>query len=230
MKETTTKSESIPQQNGTISAKNEAPADEALRPMSVTRPSANKPEAKTGELFDLDKLRLKQDFGAEVGVKKLLTHVPVRKPNKQEWVRVNGVPGWSLSTHILTLKAERESYLVAPELWDELPGMLQAVILYVGVSRQKAYMVWPLRLPRADGRLDLWGTSELEAAERAKSAWTRLSANTNAGIYDIYQAPVGLAEPEWPETTFDEIIQLAFKGRYIESPDHPVLRQLRGEL
>ena len=38
-------------------------------------------------------------------------------------------------------------------------------------------------------------------------------------------------EPEWPENfTLGDWIIKAFKGRFIESLDHKILRHLRGEL
>jgi hypothetical protein len=39
---------------------------------------------------------------------------------------------------------------------------------------------------------------------------------------------VRLPEPEWPETSFEELMQIAFRGRIINSLDHPVIRQLLG--
>ena len=39
--------------------------------------------------FNPAALRLDQSFADTVGVKKLLTTVPVRKPNRQDFVRVN---------------------------------------------------------------------------------------------------------------------------------------------
>src|SRR5436305_101953 len=46
--------------------------------------NAAKPEA---DPFDLDSLRLSQDFASAVGVKQLITTVPVRKPSKEWFVR-----------------------------------------------------------------------------------------------------------------------------------------------
>ena len=34
----------------------------------------------------------------------------------------------------------------------------------------------------------------------------------------------------WPDTPFRDLLRTAFKGRYIDSLDHPVLRKLRGEV
>jgi hypothetical protein len=40
-----------------------------------------------------------------------------------------------------------------------------------------------------------------------------------------------LPEPTWPaDLTMPDIIKIAFRGRLIETADHPVLRALRGEL
>ena len=44
-------------------------------------------EPKGLEGFDLEALRVSQDFVKDSGVKKLLTTVPVRKPNRQDFVR-----------------------------------------------------------------------------------------------------------------------------------------------
>jgi hypothetical protein len=50
-----------------------------------------------------------------------------------------------------------------------------------------------------------------------------------AGMYDVHEATADLPEPEWPAAPFQELIKLAFKDKLIADPDHPVLRQLRGE-
>ena len=38
-----------------------------------------------------------------------------------------------------------------------------------------------------------------------------------------------MTEPEWPEMTLGQILELAFKTRYIKTLDHPVVRRLLGE-
>jgi hypothetical protein len=47
---------------------------------------------KTTSLFDPSVLRLSQNFSEATGVKKLVTTVPVRKPNKQDFIRVHPDP------------------------------------------------------------------------------------------------------------------------------------------
>lgn len=99
---------------------------------NVGKPESQDSQPRTGTqpvsdpFADLSKLRLSQDFAATVGVKKLLTTVPVRKPNGQEFVRVHPGEEYRLQTAVLELKVERETYLVASELWAELPGELSS--------------------------------------------------------------------------------------------------------
>ena len=77
---------------------------------------------KTGVLLDLEELRLSQNYTESLGVKKALLTVPVRKPGRQDFVRVRPGTDWYIETGVLELKEERETYLVDPALWPELPG------------------------------------------------------------------------------------------------------------
>jgi len=58
----------------------------------------------------------------------------------------------------------------------------------------------------------------------------RVSANMSLGGYDVFTAVGELTQPEWPPLTFKELLRLAFNGKFIDTPDHAVLRRLRGEL
>ena len=179
--------------------------------------------------FDPTRLRLSQNFAETVGVRKLLTTVPVRKPNRQEFVRVHPSPDYRLETAVLELKEERETYLVSPDLWSDIPGELVPKVLYTTINRQGVLTLWPIRLPGDDGRLDEWNATALQVAEMAQSRWVRISANMGLGAYDVYQAVGSFPEPDWPAASFQEILTIAFRGRFIETLDHPALRRLRGD-
>lgn len=181
------------------------------------------------DMFNLDKLRLNQNFSELVGVKKALLTVPVRKPGRQDFIRVRCGEEWCLETVILELKEDRESYLVARVLWDELPGEIVPKILYTTINRQGVLSLWPVRLPREDGRQDNWSRSAMLAAKMAMDRWVRVSANMSLGAYDVYTAAADIPDPSWPDCSFQEILKIAFSDRYINSFDHPVLRRLRGD-
>jgi hypothetical protein len=184
----------------------------------------------TKSIFDPSALRLSQNFSEATGVKKLVTTIPIRKPNKQDFIRVHQDPAFRLETAILELKEERESYLVAPDLWPELSGELTPKVLFTAINRQKVLFLWPIRLPGEEGRHDEWNASALEAATMAQKDWIRISANMNLGAYEVFQSSGSLSEPEWPDIDFTKILETAFKGRYITDLEHPALRRLRGEV
>ena len=186
-------------------------------------------KSKGLEGLDLESLRVSQDFVKDTGVKKLLTTVPVRKPNKQDFVRVHPDSSYVLDTMLLNLKEERETYLVAPSFREEIPQELTHTRLALATNRQKVLFLWQLRLPGSSGKTDAWSMSALEAYEEAKKNWVRVSANMSLGAYDIYEALGNLSDPEWPDESMDEIVRIAFRNSFIDSYDHPVLRRLRGE-
>jgi len=178
--------------------------------------------------FDLGNLRLSQSFTETAGVKKLLTIVPVRKPNPQDWVRVHPGSEYRENFPLIELKDEREEYVVAASLVPELVGEFVSKTLYTTVNRQGVVSLWPVRLPDPDGREMEWHRSAREAAELATTRWVRCKANRSLGAYDIFQAEACIAEPTWPDLTFQEVIRIAFRDRLITSMDHPVIKRLRG--
>jgi hypothetical protein len=180
--------------------------------------------------FDLARLRLSQNFSEMVGVKKALLTVPVKKPGRQDFVRVRPGDDWRLETAVLELKEERETYLIDPALWQELPGEIIPKVLFTTINRQGVLTLWPIRLPGEDGRHDEWNRSALEAAEMAGKRWIRVAANMSLGAYEVYEAIGNIPEPNWPEVAFKEILKIAFKDRFIRTTDHPVIRRLRGEV
>jgi hypothetical protein len=74
-----------------------------------------------------------------------------------------------------------------------------------------------------------WHQSAAEAAERAMTCWVRVTANRSLGAYEIFEATGNLPEPVWPEHSFPEILKIAFRGRVVDSPDHPLVLKLQGQ-
>jgi hypothetical protein len=102
--------------------------------------------------FDLTNLRLDQSF-VESGVKKLLTTVPVRKPNPQDFVRVHADPEYRAALAIIELKDDREVYLVPPAVARELPGEFVMATVHTVIYRQGIVHLWPVRLPAPESRI-----------------------------------------------------------------------------
>jgi hypothetical protein len=95
--------------------------------------------------FDPARLRLSQDFASAVGVRKVLSMVPVKKPEKTWWIRTHSSPDYRLQTGLLELKEERETYLVDPALWPALAAepAFGPRLLVTSLSRQGVVFLWP---------------------------------------------------------------------------------------
>src|SRR6516165_2084121 len=106
--------------------------------------SLNGAEAAQGAIptgtFDFNALRLSQAYEQTAGVEKLFTTVPVRKPNKTEFVRVH--PEMCFDTMLLELKEDRESYLVLPHLLTDVSGIAVPVSLRVAINRAGVLFLW----------------------------------------------------------------------------------------
>jgi hypothetical protein len=178
--------------------------------------------------YDLSNLRLDQSFVESAGVKRLLTSVPVRKPNPQDFIRAHPGPEYRAALAIIELRDDRETYLVVPSVARDLPGEFVMANVYTAMNRQGVVQLWPVRLPAVDGRVLEWHRSAAEAAELAMQKWVRVKANMSLGAYEIFEATSTIPDPEWPEQSFQDLLRIAFRDRLIDSLGHPVIKRLRG--
>jgi len=179
---------------------------------------------------DLESLRLSQDFRDDIDVSKVLVQVPVRRPSRQEFVRVYDDEKYRMDTSILELKAERQHYLLAPSLRDALTGDWCPVRLVTTINRLGVLFLWPLKLTGPYGQSNPWYETGIEAANLATSNWIKVVADMNLGGYQSFAAKADLPEPVWPEHTFQELLEIAFRDHFIDTLDHPVVKQLLGEV
>jgi len=188
-------------------------------------------DAKPGsvDIFaNLDALRLSPDAAAVVGTSEILSHVPVRKPNRHEFFRTRPEPEFWFDTGIFEDKEEREIFFVTPRMREALIGEIKPVLLVPTITRQGVLILWPLKLPTEGQGHSGWMETARQAAELGKTRWVRLAADMGLGGYRIYQAEGELSEPEWPDKPLPEILQIAFRDRIVDSENHPVVRRLRG--
>src|SRR5262249_12953100 len=100
-------------------------------------------------------------------------------PDKSWFCRVHPDPGYRLQTYLIELKAERESYLVAPALRNELATEpnLRLKLLSTASNRQGVPFLGESNLPRDAGRKAEWTRTMLEAIELATGSWVRVAAD-----------------------------------------------------
>jgi hypothetical protein len=190
-------------------------------------PAATAPIIEGPDPFDPASLRLSEDFSRSAGVEKVLTRVPVRKPNKHEFVRVRPDDGFRVDVAMVELKAEREFYALTLPVAESLPGEWQPYRIFTAISRQGVVFLWPCRLPDPE-RPNPWHETLLEAADLARSNWIKVWSNMHLGGYEIARAVGDLPEPVWPQHPFRKLLEVGFGKNLVTDLDHPLIGRLLG--
>ena len=179
---------------------------------------------------DLKSLRLKANYGATLGVKKLLTLVTVGKPKKQIFFRTHFAVEMTFDVMLLELKESRESYVVMPDVAQVVSELVRPVRLHSAIDRENNLFLIPVPLPEENGTRNPWHETLTDALEHAKLKWIRITANMHAGGYEVWEAAGDLPEPEWPADDIEKLVEIAFRGKIITSLDHPVIQTLLGKI
>jgi hypothetical protein len=184
--------------------------------------------------FNVAALRLPPSFEQTAGVKKVISTVPVRKPDRQEWLRVHPGDDYRGDFATIHLKQGSEYYLVVPALLEGLRNELTLITIYTAINKAGVVFLWPAPRPSSEGRGpgDTWHRSGHEAAAAAMKRLTRVTSNRDLGAYEIAYSdnPMPDNDPIWPDLSFNELLRIGFEkvGRYVQDYEHPVIKMLRG--
>ena len=92
--------------------------------------------------FDPDALRLDQSFlYGSTSVTKLLTTVPVRKPNPQDFVRTPPDVAYRPTAALIELRDDREVYLVSPTVAQDQVSEFSPCRLFATINRHARNML-----------------------------------------------------------------------------------------
>ena len=140
--------------------------------------TATKP-APPADDFDLESYRLTQDYASLIDVKKIITTVPVKKPEKLWFIRVH--PNGNLKQRF-----GRQRRSLNHTWCDRLFGLIwlhemTAKSAFRRNQHHKVFFLWPVKLPGEDGRTDHWNESALEAARVSQEKLGQSSSEYDAG-------------------------------------------------
>jgi len=181
--------------------------------------------------FSPENLRINVDLLKGGAVRKLITTIPVRKPKKQEFVRVHPEPQYRLQAALVEVEVDRETYIVSLVAFVELrPTEYYLTNRFVGITLQEVLFIWPVKVPEPDGRKNDWHISGQIAAEHAMKDWVNVTANMSLGAYVTSLPASKHPEPHWPDLSLQEMLKIAFRDRIIDSPEHLAIKKLRGAL
>ena len=180
--------------------------------------------------FDPSRFRMAASSNPEGGARKVITHIPVSKPGKQQFVRVRPGAEVQMECGLLKLVTDERPYLVAPEVAHLIGVDIKFVCLRMAIDRQGNVSLWPVPRSALDGNENTWNLSQRKIATCAETKWIRMISNQELGAYDMIEAGGELPEPTWPDLSFTQILEIAFGGGHlIETHDHPSIKHLNGE-
>ena len=197
----------------------------------MSSPTTASPQA-IKEMLAPENVRVSQDFIDQAGLETITGVLSVGRAGPQVFFRVREGSEWQVSAAVLEVERgiEKEIYVVLSALAAELADEVSYVMIRLAVDQYGVPFLWPLKVTRGGQKPNSWNQSAKCAAEAAIKCWVRMYSKPNAAQYSIVYAKNNSAEPEWPKMSFHEILELAFKDRIITDHNHPVLRQLRGEI
>ena len=180
--------------------------------------------------FDPSRFAMPSTGAEEFGTRKIRSVIPVSKPGKMEWVQLLDHPDFLLlGAAFLDLQDGGRLYLVVPEIAAQLTDDVKLVKLAPGLTRQDKLFLWPCPLIPSGETPNPWHTSHNDAFNAAKNGWIRMKSNRACGFYDIIEPEKIMPEPDWPDMSFADMLQIAFNDDHIvDRDDHPALRRLKG--
>lgn len=195
--------------------------------LSVDKPDPTTATKSTSSL--LSSLRLPDTYSVSGGIT-LPLKPTFGKMNKHRFCRVHPGLEYKLRTLLVDDKENNETYLAAPNMASQLGSLATPKTIRLSVDNSGIPKL--IAEPDIDpsGRRNLWQSSYKEAIKQAETDWVRVEANMQATQYEITKSTNDLGDPKWPNRSMEELINDAFAGRIIDSPDHPYIRQIQGRI
>ena len=198
-------------------------------PTSSNKSSRNVEDVtpKSGDIFD-DLAALGRPLDELLPSEKVLTSLPVRKPKRDEWVRLH--PEIHARVYVYESKDDQSWYVVLPDFLEPLLDVVRYVEMSLAVNYAGTPFAWPVPLP-TESKSHRAHVTAFAGAEQARREWVRISWGD--GEYDVYRRSSAKVEPKWPSEigSASEMLRFASKAggfEVIDSMDHPVVRGLLG--
>jgi hypothetical protein len=182
-------------------------------------------ETNVNPFADPSKLWISQDYEQQLPVKKLITTIAVRKPSPQVFFRCHPDNSFHRDFAILNFEEDRETYLVTPPMTIFLDSQAKMKRLYYCLTKGGSLCLWPVSI---GGGQNIWVDSAHQIAAEAQKHWVQLVSNSEMGGYTANVPEKNWPDPEWPDLELSDVLEKAFRGRFIDREDHEVIMKLRG--
>jgi hypothetical protein len=199
--------------------------------MSQEQSAAVKAQAKKkSSFFDITKHNAQRGPATEAiggGLQGMQSNIPIRKPGKKLFFRVNPDPSYHLYDVAVIDDEDSGIHFIEPglELPEEVIPLVTFVHIFACVTQHHKLFLWYMSATDTD-----WLKSALNVAKLAQSEWVRMIADRETSGYITYSAPPILqaVKPRFGTLTAAELFAKATEGRLIESADDPLIKKLMG--
>ena len=154
-------------------------------------------------------------------------------PRPREYFRSHPDPAYRRDVELFERKSkETEMYIIHRKVAHLFEDELISVRLILSVNKVGSPFLCPIRIWGDENeRLSRLFTSAMKVVRESETCWVRRHYNQDQGGYEGKRAKGDhLGEPEWPSSTFDELFRIAFDGKLIDNDQHPVIKELHGEM
>jgi hypothetical protein len=192
--------------------------------------SKNGGSSKNGKgNLDFSKFKISSGSPDMPIARKIILHVPVSKPAKQRYVRVQRDRDYHFECAVLNLEGEDRPFLLSPQVAQGIAKDAKRVTLKLAIDRQSNLFLWPVPPIPTEGTDNPWNQSQREVADLAEEQWVRLTSNRSVGCYEPIVAQGDIPAPVWPEMSMGQILSIAFGSTHvIMDHEHPALQKLWG--
>ena len=156
------------------------------------------------------------------------------RPPKDDWFRTH--PEGAFSKGMTLVKGKMGNlYAVRRELIPIVGPEVQKHLVRASVSACMTIdglkFLWAILHPAGDANQQHFDNM-LIARDRSRSKWIQFYWDDKLESHVVIEPPrPPTKEPKWPEGfILNDWIDKAFKGKFIDNPDHPLFKKLRGEL
>jgi hypothetical protein len=171
---------------------------------------------------DLEAHKDEDDEESEATERPLIS-IPVRRPSKKDFIRTH--PTYQFTASIYEDDVSGEVYYVDPNMRKALRDVqagMRKVVLVPYVNRRGTVFFWPITTTDKGD----WHSTAMKIVHMARERWLRVGSDQAASAYVAYVAKQSYGEPEWPEKSLSELLEIAFGSRYIDSPDHSTVKDI----
>jgi hypothetical protein len=212
------------------------------RAIPTPEPSANRPllngddqqhdTANHGESeFDLSKYAYKAPTVGAIRREQLT--IPEGRP-KDVFFRIDPREEMQQPVAIFEYKPEgrlsSDTHILTPDIAEQLGRRSRYAIVRVCICRPNIARLWAVKVPDTDrGSTNSFTQTAWEAIPFLEKAWDRLDLNESGTGYDVVLPESAWPEPEWRTDSLGSLIHKAYRGRFIDNMDHPIIKALRGQ-